>query len=144
MALLYRGLSAYLVVVGFSAWALLIATPLYHDGSPEYPHWQILNYFMAAAVLIMLIKGFLMRRGHAHQGGGCPDMLEHLRVSVAFYGTIVLSTLFYWGWLWTLNPESETGEAVTSHLVYFPIVDSLFVVLCLLIGRRFWQEGSGA
>ncbi len=142
MALLYRGLSAYLVVVGFLAWALLIATPLYHDGSPEYPHWQILNYFMAAAVLIMLIKGFLMRRGHRRQDGGCPDMLEHLRVSVAFYGTIVLSMLFYWEWFWTLNPESETGDAVTSHLIYFPIVDALFVVLCLLIGRRFWQESS--
>lgn len=142
MALLHKVLAVYLFVVGFCAWGLLIATPLYHDGSLEYPHWQILNYFMAAAVLIMLIKGFLMRREHAHQDGGCPDMLEHLRVSIAFYGTIVLSTLFYWGWLWTLNPESETGEAVTSHLVYFPIVDSLFVVLCLLIGRRFWQEGS--
>ena len=142
MAILHKVLALYLFVVGFCAWGLLIATPLYHDGSPDYPHWQILNYFMAAAVLILLVKGFLMRRAHAHQNGACTDVLEHLRVSIAFYGTIVLSTLFYWGWLWTLNPESETGEAVTSHLVYFPIVDSLFVVLCLLIGRRFWQEGS--
>ena len=142
MAILHKVLALYLFVVGFCAWGLLIATPLYHDGSPDYPHWQILNYFMAAAVLILLVKGFLMRRAHAHQDGTCSDTLEHLRVSIAFYGTIVLSTLFYWGWLWTLNPESETGDAVTSHLIYFPIVDSLFVVLCLLIGRRFWQEGS--
>ena len=128
-------------MVGFCAWGLLIATPLYHDGSLDYPHWQILNYFMAAAVLIMLVKGFLMRRGRDAQESSS-DPIEHLRVSIAFYGTIVLSTLFYWGWFWTLNPESETGEAVTSHLVYFPIVDSLFVVLCVLIGRRFWKEGN--
>ena len=142
MAILHKVLALYLFVVGFCAWGLLIATPLYHDGSLDYPHWQILNYFMAAAVLIMLVKGFLMRRAHAHQNGACPNTLEHLRVSIAFYGTVVLSTLFYWEWFWTLNPESETGDAVTSHLIYFPIVDSLFVVLCLLIGRRFWQEGS--
>ena len=142
MTLVHKVLAVFLFVVGFLAWGLLIATPLYHDGSPEYPHWQILNYFMAAGVLIMLVKSFLMRREHAHQDGGCPDTLEHLRVSIAFYGSVVLAMLFYWEWFWTLNPESETGDAVTSHLVYFPIVDALFVVLCLLIGRRFWQEGS--
>ena len=142
MAILHKVLAVYLFVVGFCAWGLLIATPLYHDGSPEYPHWQILNYFMAAGVLIMLIKGFLMRRDRDAQEGGSTDSIEHLRVSIAFYGTIVLAMLFYWEWFWTLNPESETGDAVTSHLIYFPIVDALFVVLCLLIGRRLWQEGS--
>lgn len=144
MAILHKVLAVFLIVVGFLAWANLIATPLYHDGSPDYPVWRILNYFMAVAVLIMLVKGFLMRRDHGHEDGACPNMLEHLRVSIAFYGTIVLSTLYYWEWFWTLNPESETGDAVTSHLIYFPIVDSLFVVLCLLIGRRFWREGSAA
>lgn len=143
MTLLYRALAVFLVAVGFLAWALLIATPLYHDGSPEYPHWQILNYFMAAAVLIMLVKGFLMRRDRdAQEGGSSRDPIEHLRVGIAFYGSVVLAMLFYWEWFWTLNPESETGDAVTSHLVYFPIVDALFVVLCVLIGRRFWKEGN--
>jgi hypothetical protein len=142
MALLHKLLAVYLFVVGFLAWGLLIATPLYHDGSPEYPHWQLLNYFMAAGVLIVLVKGFLMRRVHAHAVGECTNMLEHLRVSMAFYGSIVLSMLFYWEWFWTLNPESETGDAVTSHLIYFPMVDALFVVICLLVGRRFWGEGN--
>ena len=72
------------------------------------------------------------------------DTLEHLRVSIAFYGAIVLTMLFFWEWIWTLNPESETGGAVTSHLIYFPIVDALLVVLALLVGRRFWKEGSDA
>lgn len=144
MTLVHKVLAVFLFVVGFLAWGLLIATPLYHDGSPEYPHWQILNYFMAAGVLIMLIKGFLMRRAHAAQEADGRDTIEHLRVSIAFYGSVVLAMLFYWEWFWTLNPESETGDAVTSHLVYFPIVDALFVVLCVLVGRRFWKEGSSA
>ena len=117
MAIVHKVLGVYLFVVGFCAWALLMATPLYHDGSPDYPHWKILNYFMAAAVLLMLAKGFLMRRERDAQAGGSSNPIEHLRVSIAFYGTIVLSMLFYWEWFWPLNPESETGEAVTSHLV---------------------------
>ena len=144
MALVHRALAVFLVAVGFLAWANLIATPIYHDGSPEYPVWQILNYFMAVAAVIILVKGFLMRRAHAHQDGACPDTLEHLRVSIAFYGAIVLTMLFFWEWIWTLNPASETGDAVTSHLIYFPIVDALLVVLALLVGRRLWKEGSGS
>ena len=64
-------LAAFLVVVGFLVWANLIATPVYHDGSPDYPVWQILNYFMAVAAVIILVKGFLMRRAHAHEDGAC-------------------------------------------------------------------------
>ena len=142
MALLNRVLAAFLVAVGFLAWANLMATPLYHDGSPDYPVWRVLNYFMAAAVLIMLVKGLLMRRGHAAREAEGGDTIEHLRVSIAFYGTIILAMLFFWEWFWTLNVESETGDAVTSHVIYFPIVDALLVVLAVLIGRRFWQEGG--
>ena len=142
MGLKHRALAVFLIAVGFLAWANLIATPLYHDGSPDYPVWRVLNYFMALAVLIMLVKGFLMRRAHAaREADGC-DTIEHLRVSIAFYGAIVLAMLFYWEWFWSLNVESETGDAVTSHVIYFPIVDALLVVLTLLIGRRFWQEGG--
>ena len=142
MGLKHRALAVFLIAVGFLAWANLIATPLYHDGSLDYPVWRILNYPMALAVLIMLVKGFLMRREHAaREADGC-DTIEHLRVSIAFYGAIVLAMLFYWEWFWSLNVESETGDAVTSHVIYFPIVDALLVVLTLLIGRRFWQEGG--
>ena len=41
-----------------------------------------------------------------------------------------------------LNPESETGLAVTSHLIHFPAVDSLFVVLSLSSGRHLWNGGE--
>ena len=50
--------------------------------------------------------------------------------------------LFFWEWFWTLNPDSETGEAVTSHLVYFPLVDALYVVLALATGSRLWSNGG--
>ena len=145
MAIVNRALAVCLVAVGFLVWANLIATPIYHDGSPEYPVWQILNYFMAVAAVIILVKGFLMRRAHAHEDGACSDTLEHMRGEhCVLWGDSPDDAVLSWEWIWTLNPASETGDAVTSHLIYFPIVDALLVVLALLVGRRLWKEGSGS
>ena len=72
------------------------------------------------------------------------DVLLYLRTGATWYGAIVLTMLFFWGWFWTLNPDSETGEAVTSHMVYFPIVDALFAVIALATGRHLWNAASGS
>ena len=137
MDLVKRILAVFLVVTGIAAAALLIITPLTHDGSPEYPMWRILNWFMAAAVLIVLVAAFL--RKHVREADEL-IVVEYLRLNLVYYGSIVLTMLFFWEWFWTLNPDSETGEAVTSHMVYFPIMDALFVALSLSVGRRLWRE----
>ena len=138
MDLAKRIIGYYLLATALAAALLLIVTPLIHDGSPDYPLWQILNWFMAVGAVVILIAGFAARRA---QGCEKVDTLERLRVSLVFYGAIVLAMLFFWEWFWTLNPDSETGEAVTSHLVYFPLVDSLFTVLAFIVGKRMWNAG---
>ena len=137
MDLVKRILAVFLVATGIAAAVLLIATPLFHDGSPEYPLWKVLNWFMAAGVLIILVVACL--RKHVR---GADELIvtEYLRLNLVYYGAIALTMLFFWEWFWTLNPDSETGGAVTSHIVYFPIMNSLFVVLTLSVGRRLWRE----
>ncbi len=137
MDLVKRILAVFLVATGVAAAVLLIATPLFHDGSPEYPVWKVLNWFMAAGVLIILVVAYL--RKHVR---GADELIvtEYLRLNLVYYGAIALTMLFFWEWFWTLNPDSETGGAVTSHLVYFPIMDALFVALALSVGRRLWRE----
>jgi len=139
MDLVKRVLAVFLVVTGIAAAALLIITPLTHDGSPDYPVWRILNWFMAAAVVIVLVVAFM--RKHVP---GREELIvtEYLRLNFVYYGAIALTMLFFWEWFWTLNPDSETGDAVTSHIVYFPIVDALFVALSLSVGRRLWGEAA--
>ena len=144
MQLVTKIVAAFLVIVGLAVFLNLIATPLYHDGSPDYPTWKILNWFMAVAVLIILVVGFMRKRILDSAGEEGANTLDHVRGSFVFYGGIVLAMLFYWEWFWTLNPDSETGEAVTSHMVYFPLVDSLFTVLALIVGRRMWSAGDGS
>ena len=141
MDLLKRALAVLLLGTAVAAWANLILTPVYHDGGADYPVWEVINWFMAASTLVALVVGYMRKRD---QAGGEPSVIEYLRVSFAFYGAVVLAMLFFWGWIWTLNPDSETGEAVTSHVVYFPIVDALFVVIALATGRYLWTEAEGS
>ena len=139
MNMLKRPVAAFLVATAVAVALNLILTPVYHDGSPEYPIWQIVNWFMAVAVIKALVVSYLRRRD---MGNREASTLEHVQTSMTYYGAIVLTMLFFWGWFWTLNPASETGDAVTSHLIYFPLVDALFVVVALATGTRLWNEAS--
>ena len=137
MAMAKRLLAFYMVAIGIAVAVNFVLTPVYHDGTSQYPIWEILNWFMVAAALVILVVGFRRRRD--------PDRadvtaVEYLRGSFAYYGAIVLTMLMLWEWYWTLNPSSETGDAVTAHLIYFPIVNALFVVLALATGRHLWNE----
>ena len=142
MQIVGRILAVYLVVTALAAAVLLIVTPLIHDGSADYPLWKIFNWFMAVGVVVMLVVSFVRKR--ALGDGGAGSDLESARVSLVYYGAIVLTMLFFWEWFWTLNPSSETGDAVTSHLIYFPFVDALYAVMGLAIGRRLWMKAGGA
>ncbi len=139
MGIAKRVLAVFLVLTAIAVALNLMLTPVYHDGSDEYTVWKIVNWFMAAAVVVALVVSFQRRRALAGVEAGT---LAYLRTSVAYYGAIVLTMLFFWGWFWTLNPDSETGEAVTSHMVYFPIVDALFVVVALATGRHLWNTAA--
>ncbi len=139
MEIVRRIVGAYLVLTAVVVAVNLGITPLYHDGSDNYAVWEIVNYFMAVGVVIVLVIGILRRRAIKESE---VDTLTYLRTSVVFYGGIVLASLFFWEWFWQLNPDSETGDAVTSHLVYFPIVDMLYAVLTLIVGRRIWSIGT--
>ena len=140
MEIVKKFLAVFLMLTAIAAALNLILTPVYHDGSPDYPIWRILNWFMAAGVLVCLVEAFLQSRNPASESDGT---LERVQRSALFYGAIVLTMLYFWEWFWTLNPESETGDAVTSHIVYFPIVDALFVVISLAVGRQLWGSRGG-
>ena len=139
MEIVRKIVGAYLVVTGIVVAVHLAVTPLYHDGSPDYPVWEVVNYFIAVGAVIVLVVGILRKRAISEQE---VDTLTYLRTSFVFYGGIVLASLFFWEWLWQLNPDSETGLSVNSHIIYFPVMDMLYTVLTLIVGRRIWSGGG--
>lgn len=137
--ILTRLFGAYLLLTGIAVALLLIVTPLIHDGSPEYPFWTIMNYFMAFGAILMLVLTFLYRWQLN------PESTDNYTCAIAnglFYGSVVLVMLFFWEYFWLLDTSSETGDAATSHLIYFPLIDAVYVVLGLIIGERLLRSGG--
>ncbi len=136
-----RIIPVFLFVMAIAVAANLILTPVYHDGSDNYAIWKIMNWPMAVGVAIVMIVSFIRHRAAKRMD---PDSMASLRGSLVFYGAIVLTMLFYWNWIWTLNPDSETGLAVNSHMIHFPLTDALFTVLGLSTAKYLWGEGKQA
>ena len=108
MDMVKRLLAIFLVATAVATALNLILTPVYHNGSAAYPVWEILNWFLAAAVLVSLVVSILRRLALRSEKA---STLEYVRTSMTFYGAIALTMLFFWEWFWTLNPSSETGES---------------------------------
>ena len=143
MDIVKRVLSVFLIATAVAVALNLILTPVYHDGSPEYPVWKILNWFMAAGVLVALVVSYMRKRALGGAGDDIAGIYKYVGVNAAYYGAIALTMLFFWEWFWTLNPDSETGEAVTSHMVYFPLVDALYTCVTFMIGGYLWNSTRG-
>ena len=135
--ILNRLFGAYLVLTAIAVALLFMITPLIHDGSPEYPNWTILNYFMAIGVILMLVLTFLYRWRLN------PESTDNYTCAIAnalFYGSVVLTMFFYWEYFWLLDTSSESGDAGLSHTIYFPLMDAIYVVLGLIIGERMLRS----
>ncbi len=134
-----RLFGAYLLLTAIAVALLLIITPLIHDGSPEYPNWTIMNYFMALGVILMVVLTFLYRWRLD------PEQTDNYTCAIAnglFYASVVVMMLFYWQYFWLLDTSSETGDAALSHIIYFPLMDAIYVVLGLIIGERLLRHGG--
>ena len=97
---------------------------------------------MAVATFVILVVGYY-RKCTLCKEASQPTASAQVTANVVFYGSVALTMLFFWEWFWTLNPDSETGEAVTSQIIYFPFVDALFTVLGLATGRYLWAWAWG-
>ena len=136
-----RLVAVALVAIAVAVGLNLILTPVYHDGGPTYPVWQVINWFMAAAVPVALVVSGLRKR--AVSGTGADAVTRgYLAAAAVFYGSIALVILFYWSWLWTFWPENETGLAAQSHISHFPWVDVLFAWVVGNTGVYLWGGAS--
>ena len=106
MPVVTRLLSLYLMLVGLAVAVHFISVPWYHPGGDEpYPIWEVLDWFMAAAILIALAGTFVHKRRHDASGGA--DLREHISVNTLFYATLGVGILFFWNWADLLRGGSQ-------------------------------------
>ena len=61
--------AVYVSLVGLAVMVHFIVVPLYHPGRGEpYEVWSVLNYFMAAAILIALVTSAVAKRRYDASG----------------------------------------------------------------------------
>ena len=77
MSILIRAGAAYLILLAVVVAVNFVATPLYHPGGDEpFAVWEILNWFMAAGMLITVAAAYMEKTPCRRRGG-----LEALRGS---------------------------------------------------------------
>ncbi|MXY60335.1 MAG: hypothetical protein F4Y96_07860 [Chloroflexi bacterium] len=135
MPVVKRLLSLYLMLVGLAVAVHFIAVAWYHPGGDEsYPIWEVLDWFMAAAIVIALISTFLHKR--RHDAGGDTSVLEHISVNAVFYGTLAVGILFFWNWSHLLR---DSGGA---DWLIWNFIDVALPLALVAAGRRLWRAAA--
>ena len=134
----------YVAAVAVVTGVHFIVTPLYHDGSDSYPVWEVMDYFIAAALVIMAVAAVRekMAFGRDYERGDLPVTRRYLEVHVLLYVTAGLVLLFFWNWFWTFFPENETGYAAEIHVQMWAFFHPVFVPAAAALGLRLWRSTS--
>ena len=145
MQVLSRILAAYLVAVAFATGINWIATPLYHDGSDNYWIWETLNWFIAAAVIIVLVVNAIRKRRLCRREEGDRTITrDYLEVNLAFGASVLLTLWYFWNWFAALNPGSEPDVVGLIHLEWWAFINPLGVLLYAYTGAHLWRAASGS
>ena len=121
MMAIQRILGAYALLIAVAVGVNFIATPLYDDGSTGFPVWRVLNWFMAAGVLVALISSVFPK-----PTAGC-------EAKILLGGSILLFLWFFWNWFGDLMSREEP--------LMWAFIDPLFVLVVGACGLRLWRAG---
>ena len=85
------------VILCLTALAVLfhfVLSPFYKDVVESHDVWNILNWFMAFGVIVVLVVTYLAKK----EVGRDSDTNTYLRVNVGFYAAAALAILYFWNW----------------------------------------------
>ncbi len=144
MAILLKLLSAYTVLV-----ALLVAVKFFSD--IEQPEWSVLNWLMAAGVIISVGGAAYCKRA-LEADDGEPDVRRFLDVNVPFYAALALLIAFAFQWFseltdhvqiladLTVNDVAAGSDVPVSSM--WAYIDTAYIILTGMMGVRIWNAAG--
>ena len=143
MLVLKRALSIYLIGIALVTSINWIATPLYHDGTANYWVWGILNWFMAVAVVIVLVTNTIRKHCFCRREEDKKTISrDYLEINLAFAASLVLTLWYFWNWFASLNPGSEPDVVGLVHLEWWAFINPLGVLVYAYTGAHLWLTAS--
>ena len=135
MSILVRAVAAYLVMVGAAIAVNFVLTPVYHPGGDEpFTVWEILNWFMAAAIVLTLVSSYAYKR--RIDGDESANLRCYIEANTVFHVTFVVFLLFFWNWFSNLSPNNEPDGQVWT------VVDTVMPIVVGVTGIRMWRSAA--
>ncbi len=134
VAIFSRLIAIYLVVVAVVVAINFIATPLYHPGGDEpFTVWEILNWFMAVALVITVASNYLAIR---QIDADSTSVTKYWSANLLYYASAILFLTFFYNWFSNLSPNTEPDGLVRVF------VDTLMPIVVGVTGCHWWQFAS--
>ena len=134
MHILQRILGVYAMVIALAVAVNFILTPFFFDNDSGYPIWDVLDFFMAAAILIVFVASCL-DMWRLCKAGDDADLKRYVSVNVAFFATGVLLLLFFSNWAAHL-----AGNEDLEDWTIWAIVDATLPLIVGAGGLRLWYK----
>ena len=125
------------VIVGLTAVAVLVhfvLGPVYEDAVESGDVWNILNWFMAFAVVVALVVTFRAKRDA--ESGDC-DTKTYFAVNAKFYTAAALAVLFFRNWVDEMAGGGSDGDVNGN---YWVLIDTIYVILMAWVSLHLWTH----
>ncbi len=136
MDVVKRLLAVFLIVAALAVTVHFVASALYEDAVDVGLGWNILNWPMAAVVVVALVVHYLRKRALDRTETDGSITREYVEVNLALYATIVLALWFFWNWTDDLMSSEAQSQLRRTFWVF---IDPLFVLIGGITGMRLWR-----
>ena len=140
MDMLRKIIGILLIVIAAGVAIHTVIEPLYHtttDAQPYAPLWNILDPFMAVAIVLTIIFGYIRKRDACSEADTTVTR-EWISANVVFYGIIFIGIMFFWNYFNLLSPTFTAIGADTVSMAWI-IIDAALPLLLGAMGIHLFR-----
>ena len=132
-----RPLAVILGVITIAVAFHFMFSTFYPDSVDVGQVWDILDWFMAFAVLVTLVLAYMRKKNMTSDS---MDAKMYVRVNLVFYSALWLAIWFFWNWFDNLASGAELQDDI--HLTLWAFIDPLFIIVVGRLSVRLWKGDS--
>ena len=137
MDTLKRPLAIILGAIALAVALHFIFSAFYMDSVDSNQVWEILNWFMAFAILVALAVTYVHKKD---AGTDSADTKKFICANGAFYATAWLAIWFFWNWFDNLVLGDEAQDQL--RLTFWGFIDPLFIIIVGSVSAHLWGQSS--